>query len=97
MVATGLNNPRKLFLAADGALYVAEAGSGGRDRCWVDGGSKTCIGLSGSVTRVAAGSETRVVTSLPSAASTNGDDAEGPAAVVVSGHRYIVLLGDGRA
>ncbi|MBK8022297.1 MAG: hypothetical protein IPK19_12915 [Chloroflexi bacterium] len=29
VVATGLNNPRNVFLTADGTLYIAEAGAGG--------------------------------------------------------------------
>jgi len=96
VVASNLDNPRKIFVGARGTIYVAEAGSGGDDKCWTDGGAKTCIGLSGSITSIAAGHETRVVTGLPSAASTDGRDAEGAAATIVRGDRYDVLLGDGR-
>ncbi len=31
VIATGLNNPRHLFYASDGTLYIAEAGSGGEE------------------------------------------------------------------
>jgi hypothetical protein len=96
VLATHLDNPRKLFVAADGAVYVVEAGSGGRDRCFTDAGAKTCVGLTGAVTRVFDGRQQRVVSGLPSAASADGTDAEGPAAVVVTGKTYTILVGDGR-
>jgi len=95
VVATNLNNPRKLFVASDGTVYVAEAGSGGTS-CFTSGSSKTCTGSSSSVTEIANGRQRRVVTGLPSAASTDGSDAEGAAAVIVANGRYDVLLGNGR-
>jgi glucose/arabinose dehydrogenase len=95
VVATGLNNPRKLVVAADGTIYVAEAGSGGKS-CFTSGGSKTCTGSSSSVTEIANGKQWRVVTGLPSSASVNGSDAEGASAVIARKGRYDVLLGNGR-
>jgi glucose/arabinose dehydrogenase len=95
VIATNLNNPRKLFVAADGTVYVAEAGSGGAS-CFTNGSSKTCTGTTSSVTEIAKGTQHRVVTGLPSAASTDGSDAEGAADVIVANGRYDVLLGNGR-
>lgn len=96
VVARNLDNPRKLVVGSNGTIYVAEAGAGGRDRCFTSGSSKTCVGLSGAVVAIGGGAKKTVVSALPSAASTDGSDAEGPAALVVAGDRYVVLLGDGR-
>ena len=94
VVATHLNNPRKLFVGAGGAVYVAEAGRGGRQRCLRFGTEVFCVGLSGSITRVALGTSVRVVTGLWSGAARDGSQAEGPAAVYVHGRLYYVLLQD---
>jgi hypothetical protein len=95
VVAENLNNPRKLFVGPDRALYVVEAGSGGRDKCLGSGLDKTCIGLSGSITRIRNGSQQRVVTGLWSGAPPNGRRAEGPADVLVRRGTYYVLLQNG--
>lgn len=94
VVASNLNNPRKLFVAADGAIYVVEAGTGGRDKCFGAGGAKVCVGLSGSITRIAHGAVRRVVTGLWSGANTKGQQAEGPADVLFRGGTYYILLQD---
>ena len=83
VVATHLNNPRKIFLGSDGAVYVVEAGTGGRDKCLGTGPNAACIGLSGSITRIANGAQKRVVTGLWSGAPPNGQRAQGPADVIV--------------
>jgi hypothetical protein len=94
VVAANLDNPRKIFLGG-GAVYVAEAGTGGRSSCQGTGSTQTCNGLSGSITRIAGGKHTRVVTGLWSNARRNGDLANGPADVLVRGSRYYVLLQNG--
>lgn len=93
VVATGLNNPRKVVVGRDGAVYVVEAGTGGATVRGVPGRNchATCIGLSGSITRVRNGSRARVVTGLLSAAGPIQDEAQGPADVVVEGNTYYVL------
>jgi hypothetical protein len=90
VVASGLHNPRKISLGADGSLYVVEAGTGG-PRCF-----STCVGMTGSVTRVLNGKQTRVVTGLMSLANPTGTDAEGPADVVLQNGTYYVLEQDMR-
>jgi hypothetical protein len=95
VVATNLNNPHKLFVGKSGAIYVAEAGTGGRSNCLGKGPTKTCVGLTGSIVRVAGGSKKRVLTGLWSGARTNGELAEGPAAVIVKGSVFEVLLQNG--
>ena len=93
-VAAGLNNPRKLSVGPDGSLYVAEAGAGGRDRCLGKGPDPTCIGLTGSITRITGGSREQVVVGLPSIARATEQRAAGPTAVRVDGGTYTVLLQD---
>jgi hypothetical protein len=95
IVAAHLDNPRKLFVGADGALYVVEAGRGGRDKCLGTGTARVCIGLSGAITRVADGTQRRVVTGLWSGARPNGQRAQGPADVSFARGSYTVLLQNG--
>jgi hypothetical protein len=70
VVATDLNAPYKLTQGPDGAIYVAEAGSGG-DTCITVTSPEgdvvqACSGTSGSVSRIATAGNSRVVTGLPS-------------------------------
>src|SRR3954465_9574088 len=64
IVGSHLNNPRKLSIAANGTLYVAEAGTGGGDKCFGTNAEPVCVGRSGSVTRIANGVQRRVVGNL---------------------------------
>ena len=92
VIATGLDNPRKIFLGPDSSVYVVAAGTGGNTqahRCLV-----TCVGDTGSVVRIEGGDETPVLTGLGSYAEPNEQEAEGPAAVVVDGGTYYVLMQD---
>jgi hypothetical protein len=95
VVASGLDNPRKLFVDAAGRIYVVEAGHGGRDRCIGRGSARTCIGLSGAITQFVPGGKRRVVTGLWSGAMPDGNRAQGPADVLVRGKSYYVLLQNG--
>jgi hypothetical protein len=93
VVATNLNNPRKIYVSPSGAVYVVEAGTGGT-HCLGSGSNKTCLGLTGSITRVENGVQSRVLTGLISFASPNGQSAEGASDVRVVNGRYYVLLQD---
>jgi hypothetical protein len=92
VVAGNLDNPRKLFVAPDGSVYVVLAGVGGNK------GSQsclqTCVGETGSVVRVAGGSVKPVLTGLGSHALPGGRDAEGPVAALPSGSQLVVLMQD---
>lgn len=101
IVAEGLNNPYKMSFGPDGALYVAEAGTGPTSAAapcveFPEGGD-VCIGLTGSVTRIdlEAGTQERVATELPSLASSEsgGDGAIGPVDVAVdaNGNMFVVI------
>lgn len=94
VLATNLNNPRKIFLGRRGAIYVVEAGTGGHDECLGTGPYAICVGLTGSITKIENGSQERVVTGLVSFAFPNGEQAQGPADVLVRDGTYFILLGD---
>jgi hypothetical protein len=92
VVAGNLDNPRKLFVAPDGSVYVVLAGVGGNK------GSQsclqTCVGETGSVVRVAGGVAKTVLTGLGSHSLPGGRDAEGPVAAMPSGSKLVVLMQD---
>jgi hypothetical protein len=83
-------------VAADGAIYVAEAGNGGDTDCAKPsgGGAEICVGDSGSIARVASGRAIPVVTGLPSVASAGGGESSGPADVVSSGSGLAFVIQD---
>lgn len=83
VVATGLNAPYKLTQGADGAIYVAEAGTGG-DTCAEIIGPEgapvdACVGETGSVTKITAAGQSRVATGLPSVSL--GQEVIGPTGI----------------
>jgi hypothetical protein len=82
LVVSGLVNPRGLTFAPDGALYVAEAGSGGGGPCFLSGNGQTvCFGPTGAITKITLGgtaTKTRVISGLPSVAPSNATGATGP-------------------
>jgi glucose/arabinose dehydrogenase len=62
VVADGLDNPRGIGFGPDGALYVAESGSGGPgpENCIPspEGGAPACFGRTGAVTGSPSGAST---------------------------------------
>lgn len=98
VIASGLDNPRGLVLAPNGTLYIVEAGRGGDGVCQPDpdGDGETCFGLSGAITRVRHGQQTRVVTGLPSHADASGFGATGPHDLILRGNNIaLVVVGSG--
>ncbi len=96
VVATGLANPRGMAFGADGALYIAESGVGGEGPCAMGPeGNEECFGESGGVTRVADGSQERVLDGLASRAAEGGSNATGPNDVSLAGDTLYVLIGFG--
>jgi hypothetical protein len=97
VVAAGLNSPRLLSFGPRGALYVAEAGTGGRGPCVTGETGQVCFGKTGSVTRIAHGHQRRVLTGLPSLAGAGGSEPIGPSDVhVARGGFYVLSTGLGQ-
>ena len=99
VVMSGLDNPRGLAFAPNGALYVTEAGRGGAGPCPANGaGELRCYGPSGAITRLWKGQQERVVVGLPSHALPDGTSAGGPNDISFqgTGGAYVTLgLGGG--
>jgi hypothetical protein len=97
VIASGLDNPRKLAFGPDGALYVAEAGRGGASAlCSIDPGTgaNRCYGPSGAITRITGiGVHSRIVSDLPSIAPASGNDATGPNDIGFGFNTTWVLIG----
>lgn len=100
VVLSGLDNPRGMAFAPNGALYVAEAGRGGGGPCVVLPRETRCFGHSGAITRLWKGQQSRVAEGLPSDATPEGTDASGPTDISFqgTGGAFITLgLGGGPA
>lgn len=99
-VASGLDNPRSMAFGPNGALYVAEAGEGGSDFCFVHPAlGPVCGGMSGAVTRLWKGKQERILRGLPSFVNEDGE-ALGPSDVNPhgNGNLYVTIgLGDNPA
>jgi hypothetical protein len=95
VVATGLDNPHGLAWAANGTLLVAEAGRGGEGPCFEGPEGEVRFGLSGAVTNVTEGGQTRIVTGLPSLAANDGSGATGAHDIAVDGGTTYVITGLG--
>jgi hypothetical protein len=93
-VVTGLNNPRNLFLADDGTLYIAEAGSGGDEEVTGPFGPATA-GLTAQISAVSPDGETTVVVPELISMDAGFGQIEGPTAVYVTEDSYWVALGLG--
>jgi hypothetical protein len=96
VVASGLDNPRGMALTPDGVLLVTEAGRGGDGPCMAGPeGDEVCFGLTGAITAVSGGSQTRIVSGLPSLAARDGSAAIGTEDVSVDdgpqGGTYVVI------
>jgi hypothetical protein len=75
-VARGLDNPRSVAGGADGAVYVANAGRGGR-QCQGEGEEAMCLGNTGRIVRVAGGKKRTVAGGFVSIAGPGGPFAAG--------------------
>lgn len=97
VVVSGLNNPRQLSFDPNGRLLVAEAGRGG-SHCIGSGNNQTCIGTTGSISRIAepgrtAGSRPdRIVRGLLSAGGPDGTFTVGSDGVAGFGGQIYVAM-----
>lgn len=97
VVARGLHGPRQIAFGPHGVMYVAEAGQGGSGACLAGAEGPSCLGWTGSVTRVRQGRQHRVLTGLASL-SDKGTHASpiGPSGLAVVGrHTLMVTMGLG--
>jgi hypothetical protein len=85
VVMSGLHNPRGLAFGPDGALFVAEAGTGGPGPCVIIVATPYCYGPTGSISRLRDGVQEQVVTGLPSIAAPNGT-AQGADGLSITGY-----------
>lgn len=77
-VMSGLVTPRGLAFGPDGGLYVAEAGNGGSGPSVVLGNGNTALlGATSGLSRLLGGVQERVLSGLPSVATSAGLDAGG--------------------
>jgi hypothetical protein len=92
VIAEGLNNPRGLNFGPTGALYVAEAGTGGECIPIEYQGEQTevCVGNTGSITRIYKGEQVRIAAGLPSLAG-------GADGAFTTGAHDIFFMGNGNA
>ena len=97
VVASGLDNPRQLTFDRRGALYVAEAGTGGAGPCIPGPEGPSCFGETGAVTRIGThGAQRRVLEGLPSLAAEDGSAALGTSDLVVGKKgRFVLAVGLG--
>ena len=99
VVMSGLDNPRGLAFAPNGALWATEAGRGGSGPCAINGAGETrCYGNTGAVSQLWKGKQSRVAEGMPSHALADGSQAGGPNGISFQGTAYITLgLGGGVA
>jgi sugar lactone lactonase YvrE len=93
VVADGLDNPRGLAFAPNGALYIAEAGTGGAGPCFEGPeGEEVCFGTTGAISMLRNGRQRQVVTGLPSLAEAGGVAATGPHDVSFRSKRQVFAV-----
>jgi len=83
VVASGLLSPRGLAIGAEGSFFVVEAGKGGARPCGVGPLGEMCVGRTGHLTHVSAGTLDRLIR-LSSIALEDGSTAFGPHDVALS-------------
>ncbi len=94
VIASGLNQPKKITVAPDGALIVALSGDGAAPASCTTGDQASCLDASGAVDRITpAGVVTPLLTGLPSVSSGAGV-AAGPSEARLIGGRLQVLFQD---
>lgn len=95
--ASGLDNPRGIFVRGNNIVYVAEAGRGGSRCAEVTQDGETaefCFGSTGAVMKIWPGGKLRLVRGLPSVAEDrSGAFAVGPHDVGRLNHRIFIAMG----
>ena len=99
VIAEGLRSPRQMFYAADGTLFIAEAGLAGDSEVVINPESTFNTGLTGQITAVSPdGQQSVVLPALPSTNSRAGDAGfRGSQAIFVTDDSYWIGVGEGPA
>jgi sugar lactone lactonase YvrE len=95
IVATGLNQPRKIAIAPNGDLLVTEAGSNVVPTGCVKGTEPQCVSTTGGIAEVTpAGKVSELVSNLPSVSNGkgNGPGATGPSGIAVVSGKIQLLI-----
>jgi hypothetical protein len=95
VVATGLNQPRRIFVEPNGDLLVSEAGLNTVPAGCVKGSEPACVSSSGAIAQVTpAGKVTTVISGLPSInnGKTNGPGSAGPSGVTLTAGKIQLLV-----
>ncbi|HEY5317192.1 MAG TPA: ScyD/ScyE family protein, partial [Solirubrobacteraceae bacterium] len=94
VIASGLNQPKKLTIAPNGDLVVALSGDGRAPSSCTDGDQRSCIGRSGAVEEVSpTGRVRKLLAGLPSISSGPSDpQATGPVEARIIDHQLHVLF-----
>jgi hypothetical protein len=96
VIASGLNQPKKLTVAPNGSLIVALSGDGAAPASCTNGDQASCLGRSGAIDEVStSGRVQTLLTGLPSVSSgATAGDATGPAQARIIAGRLQVLFQD---
>ena len=96
VVASGLNQPKKISVAPNGSLLVALSGTGASPVSCTDNVQPSCLGQSGAIDEISpSGQVTTVVGNLPSVSSSHSSqEATGPAEARMIGGKLQVLFQD---
>ena len=79
VIASGLNQPKKITVAPDGSLLVALSGDVAAPASCTDGAEPSCLDNSGAIVRVTPGGQvSTVLGNLPSISSGGGSEESGP-------------------
>ena len=96
VVASGLDQPKKVTVAPGGTLLVAASGDGAAPSSCVNGAQRSCLDSSGAIERITIGGQVSpLLGGLPSVSSgATAGVAAGPAEARIVGGRLVVLFQD---
>jgi hypothetical protein len=94
VIASGLNQPKKITFAADGSLLVGLSGDGVAPSTCTDGDQASCVGRSGAIDEVSPSGKVSTLLSGLSSVSSGGTDAQatGPVEALAENDSLQVLF-----
>jgi hypothetical protein len=96
VVASGLDQPKKISVASDGSLIVALSGNGAAPKSCANGAEASCLDRSGAIDQISeSGRVETLLGGLPSVSSgSSAGEASGPAEARLVGGKLQVLFED---